>query len=228
VALSITAVVLWRSGSQTPVVAKPRPSASSPAKLTVPQIYAALLPSVVSIESKGQGTGTGVIANADGAILTAFHVVNGAEAIEVIFADGTRSAAIVAGADPSIDIAILTAETLPAVVVPAVLGGRTAVGDEVVAIGDPLGLTKTTTAGVISGLDRAIKGEGGELKGLIQFDAAVNPGSSGGPLLNSKGQTVGIVVAIANPTEARTFIGIGFAVPIGAAVGAGQDQRPQL
>ena len=98
-----------------------------------------------------------------------------------------------------------------------------------VAIGDQLGLTRTTTAGVVSGLDRAASGvDGTNLTGLIQFDAAVNPGSSGGPLLNAKGETVGIVVALVNPTAAGTFIGVGFAVPIGAAAAAGGgDRAPQ-
>jgi putative serine protease PepD len=107
--------------------------------------------------------------------------------------------------------------------VPAVLGGGLAIGADVVAIGNPLGLTATTTSGVVSGLNRVIAREtGGDLTGLIQFDAAVNPGSSGGPLLNDQGQVAGIVVALANPTKAGTFIGIGFAVPIGAALGAAQ------
>jgi putative serine protease PepD len=115
--------------------------------------------------------------------------------------------------------------------VPAVLGnaGRLSVGDNVIAIGNQLGLADTTTTGVVSGLGRALDEgpEGAKLTGLIQFDAAVNPGSSGGPLLDAKGETVGIVVALANPTSARTFIGIGFAVPIGAAVAAGGTRAPQ-
>jgi S1-C subfamily serine protease len=104
----------------------------------------------------------------------------------------------------------------------------------VVAIGNPLGLTATTTSGVVSGLERTLTREasegGGAIAGLIQFDAAVNPGSSGGPLLNDQGQVIGIVIALANPTDAGTFIGIGFAVPIGAALGAGEGdgQNPPL
>jgi putative serine protease PepD len=96
----------------------------------------------------------------------------------------------------------------------------------VIAIGNPLGLTDTTTQGIVSGLGRpAVEPGNVHLSGLIQFDAAVNPGSSGGPLLNGKGETVGIVVALANPTSADTFIGIGFAVPIGSAVAAGGGSR---
>jgi S1-C subfamily serine protease len=115
--------------------------------------------------------------------------------------------------------------------VPAVLGGGLAVGDAVVAVGNPLGLTATTTSGVVSALDRALSRRGaGAIAGLVQFDAAVNPGSSGGPLVNDRGQVAGIVVALANPTDAGTFIGIGFAVPIGAALGGGEGtgQAPPL
>jgi len=157
--------------------------------------------------------------------------VKGADAIRLTFADGTTSAATVAAADPKIDIAALLPATLPSIVVPAVLGSSTrlAVGDPVIAIGDQLSLTRSTTTGVVSGLGRSATGsDGGSITGLIQFDAAVNPGSSGGPLLNGRGETVGIVIALANPTNAGTFVGVGFAVPIGAAVaGGGGSQAPQ-
>jgi S1-C subfamily serine protease len=135
----------------------------------------------------------------------------------------------IASEDAENDIAALTVETLPTVLVPAVLGGsRLNVGDGVVAIGNQLGLTSSATAGVVSGLDRVATGnDGTTLRGLIQFDAAVNPGSSGGPLVNARGETIGVVVALANPTPAGTFIGIGFAVPIGTAVSAGGGQGPQ-
>jgi S1-C subfamily serine protease len=105
--------------------------------------------------------------------------------------------------------------------VPAVLGGGVRIGDDTYSVGNPLGLADSITAGVVSGLNRSIGREdgGGELKGLIQFDAAVNPGSSGGPLLNRQGQVVGIVTALANPTGQRFFVGIGFAVPITSAGG---------
>ncbi|MBO0871359.1 MAG: trypsin-like peptidase domain-containing protein, partial [Micromonosporaceae bacterium] len=157
-------------------------------------------------------------------IVTALHVVKGGTAVRVTFGDGTAAAAAVLAADPASDIALLLPSALPSVVVPAVLGGsgRTAVGDSVVAIGNPLGLTLTTTTGVVSGLNRSTAGpEGGQLAGLIQFDAAVNPGSSGGPLLDARGETIGIVVALVNPAGSDAFAGIGFAVPIGTAVGAG-------
>jgi S1-C subfamily serine protease len=245
-AVAITGLVLLRGdggGTKAPAVARPSaaPSASD-APLTVAQIYQTVLPSLVSIRSTGKAgpaasaaksmtessTGTGIIANADGAILTANHVIAGAVAIQVTYTDGTTSAAEVKTADPAHDIATLTPARGPGTLVPATLGGGLAVGDEVVAMGNPLGLTASTTSGVVSGLNRTMsRDEGGDVTGLIQFDAAVNPGSSGGPLINDRGQVAGIVVALANPTDAGTFIGIGFAVPIGTAVSGGGNRAPQ-
>nr|WP_255646014.1 trypsin-like peptidase domain-containing protein [Actinoplanes polyasparticus] len=229
-AVAITAVVLLRDGSDPESPARTLPSATPSASdgpLAVPQVYQALRPSVVLIKATGSGagadTGTGVIANADGTVLTAFHVVEGAKSITIAYADGTESPAEVVTSSPAQDIATLRPAKLPETLVPAVLGGGAAIGDDVVAIGNPLGLTATTTSGVVSGLDRTLsRDRGGDIAGLIQFDAAVNPGSSGGPLLNDRGQVIGIVVALANPTDDGTFIGIGFAVPIGAALGAGE------
>ncbi len=196
------------------------------------QVYQAILPSLVYIRTEGSpgsdggyGVGSGVIINKDGAILTANHVVAGANAIIVTFADGTRSTAEIASAEPESDLAVLKADGLPELVIPAVLAGsgRVQVGDETFAVGNPLGLVASISAGVVSGLNREIsrQGGGGELNGLIQFDAAVNPGSSGGPLLNRAGQVIGIVTALANPSNRDSFTGIGFAVPLGAAGGAG-------
>ncbi|MBB5870132.1 S1-C subfamily serine protease [Allocatelliglobosispora scoriae] len=234
-ALVATAVVAFRWGSagepDKAPVAQPAASPSAPASLTPAEIYQVLLPSVVYIKATGTetATGTGLVVNAQGMVLTALHVVEGATTIELTFADGTTAAATVAAKEPASDIAALTPAKFPAVIVPAVLGGGAAVGDDVVAIGNQLGLVNSTTSGVVSGLERTIPTESGvELKGLIQFDAAVNPGSSGGPLVNDKGETIGIVVAIANPSKAGTFVGVGFAMPIGAAVQVGADRPPQL
>ncbi|WP_030439926.1 S1C family serine protease [Actinoplanes subtropicus] len=239
-AVAITGIVVFRGNGADTSKAAARPSASpsaSDAPLTVAQVYQLVLPSLVSIRSTGKAgpaasaaksmtessTGTGIIANADGTILTANHVIAGAVAIQVTYTDGTTSAAEVKGTDPAHDVATLTPAKGPETLVPATLGGAVNVGDDVVAMGNPLGLTASTTSGVVSGLDRTMaRAQGGDITGLIQFDAAVNPGSSGGPLLNDRGQVAGIVVALANPTDAGTFIGIGFAVPIGAALGGGQ------
>jgi S1-C subfamily serine protease len=189
--------------------------------------YRVALPSLVTIATQRtggtgveRGTGAGVVVNAEGAVLTALHVVEGARSIEVRFSDGTASGATVEDRDPATDIAVLTPDRLPQVVVPAVLGGGAQVGDAVFALGHPLGLTGSLSAGVVSALDRTIKVSSEQtLKDLIQFDAAVNPGNSGGPLLNKAGQVVGIVTGLANPSEQNFFVGIGFAVPIATAGG---------
>jgi S1-C subfamily serine protease len=190
-------------------------------------VYQKILPSLVVIESRRRAAskdarlGTGVIGSRRGAILTAFHVVAGAKKIQLTFADGTTSSAIISEADPDHDTAVLAPERLPQVVVPAVLGGRVQLGDEAYAVGNPLGFVDSITSGVISGLGRSVDvPDGKRLRDLIQFDAAVNPGNSGGPLLNRGAQVVGIVTAIANPGRDGYFIGIGFAVPIGTAGGA--------
>jgi S1-C subfamily serine protease len=232
-AVLLTALVSYRWGSAAnpTVLPTPKPSPTTSPPPTKAQIFAAVAPSVVFIEARDDATtvstGTGVVVNANGTIITALHVVNRATAIRVIFSDGTISEAAVTGTDPASDIAALVPATLPSVLVPAILGnaGGLHVGDDVVAIGNPLGLALSTTSGIVSGLDRET--DSPPLKGLIQFDAAVNPGSSGGPLVNARGETVGIVVSLANPTKAGTFIGIGFAVPIATAVGGGGSAPQQ-
>jgi S1-C subfamily serine protease len=191
-------------------------------------VYQQILPSLVRIEasspSSGQadtGFGTGVIVNASGAILTSLHVVDDAATIRLSFVDGTRSRGQIVSVDAENDIAVLAPERPPQPIVPAVLGGGGQVGDEAYAVGHPLGFVDSLTSGVISGLERTVETpDGRRLRGLIQFDAAVNPGNSGGPLLNRGGQVIGIVTALANPSRDSSFTGIGFAVPIGAAGGA--------
>ncbi|HEX5428865.1 MAG TPA: trypsin-like peptidase domain-containing protein [Pedococcus sp.] len=187
--------------------------------------YQAALPSMVTISTEesggGRGTGAGVVASRDGSILTALHVVDSASSVSVTFADGTRSSASLLKRDEANDIAVLAPAQLPQVLVPAVLGGGAQVGDAVFALGHPLGLSDSLTAGVVSALDRKVRvSTDRTLDGLIQFDAAVNPGNSGGPLLNRAGQVVGIVTGLANPSQQSFFIGIGFAVPIATAGGA--------
>ena len=202
-------------------------ASATPAPPVAAQVYQAIFPSLVYIRTDltggGNAVGSGVIVNRDGSILTAYHVVADAGRITVTFADGTRATAQIVSAEQDRDIAILMADGAPEVIVPAVLAGGVHVGDLTFAVGNPLGLTASISAGVISGLNRSIPLADSDqvLDGLIQFDAGVNPGSSGGPLLNRRGQVVGIVTALANPSNDSSFTGIGFAVPIAAAGGAG-------
>jgi S1-C subfamily serine protease len=173
-----------------------------------------------------QGVGTGVVIVDKGIILTNLHVVAGAERVKVVFADGMESDAEVIGLRPEHDLAVLQARTVPDDLTPATMRSTSDLqpGDEVVAVGFPFGIGPSASAGVISGLRREFRSEEGQrvLTNLIQFDAAANPGSSGGPLVTLDGAVVGIVTAILNPSEQRVFIGIGFAVPIeNAAAAAG-------
>jgi S1-C subfamily serine protease len=196
------------------------------------RVYQVIGPSLVFIqtekpdapEGRGFGVGSGVVISEMGDILTSLHVVAGASDILLTFADGSQSSAQVIGEQPENDIAVLRPLDTPGLVVPAVLGNPNAmrVGDEAFVVGNPLGLYSSMSSGVISGFDRSFKPVDGDrrLRGLIQIDAAVNPGNSGGPLLNRDGQVIGIVTALANPTEQEFFIGIGFAVPITVAATA--------
>jgi len=220
VLLAVIAVLATRLAGP-PTAAKAATSSPTPtSSLTVPDIYQRVAPSVVIVRTS-HDLGTGVIVADDGTILTADHVIAGGGTITVTFADGTTATATVAAANPKLDVATLTPAKLPEVVVPADLGGGADVGAPVVAIGNPLGLTDSVSAGVVSGLDRTADTDRGTFSGLIQFDAAVNPGSSGGPLLDAHGLVIGIVVSIAAPDGEDAFAGIGFAVPIGAALGGG-------
>jgi S1-C subfamily serine protease len=173
---------------------------------------------------KERGVGTAVVVMEDGTMLTNLHVVAGAEQLKVTFFDGTESPARIVGTQPDNDLAILKPQKIPDDLAPATLGSSRGLlpGDDVVVVGFPFGIGPSVSAGVVSGLNRQFRSKEGKstLKGLIQFDAAANPGNSGGPLVNASGEVVGIVTAILNPTEARTFIGIGFAVTIEDAGGA--------
>jgi S1-C subfamily serine protease len=170
--------------------------------------------------------GTGVVVMEDGTILTNYHVIAASDRVEVIFYDGTKSNAKVVAVHPHNDLAILKPEKLPDDLLPATLGSSAQLkyGEDVVAVGFPFGIGPSVTSGVVSGLRREFTGENGaQLRNLIQFDAAINQGNSGGPLINSAGEVVGIVTALLNPSSTeKTFIGIGFAVTIesaGSAVG---------
>jgi S1-C subfamily serine protease len=180
-----------------------------------------------SVEKTPAGNiGTGVVIVDTGVILTNLHVVNGAKRIKVTFFDGLESEAEVIGVRPEHDLAVLQAKKIPDDLFAATMRSTNGlrIGDEVVAVGFPFGIGPSASSGVISGLKREYRSEQGQriLSNLIQFDAAVNPGNSGGPLVTTEGEVVGIVTGLLNPTEQRVFIGIGFAVPIeNAAAAAG-------
>jgi S1-C subfamily serine protease len=218
-------------------VAQAMASATPPPAYSA-QVYQVIRPSLVLIqtESAGEngktkhGLGSGVVVNDNGAILTSLHVVTGANSIQITYADGTESSAQIIVAQPENDIAVVQTEQLPEILVPAILGNPAAmrVGDEAFAVGNPFGLYSSMSAGVISGFDRSFKPISStiELHGLIQIDAAVNPGNSGGPLLARDGTVIGIVTGIVNPAEEDFFVGIGFAVPINVALGGGGGSLP--
>ena len=210
--------------------------ASAMASATPPSAYSAnvyqiIRPSLVliQVEEKHQdaksdfGLGSGVVVDNFGDILTSLHVVDGASTIKVTFADGSESEAEIVLKQPQNDIAVIQALDTPLSLVPAVLGNPNSmrVGDEAYVVGNPFGLYGSMSAGVISGFDRVFQLPDSDIKipGMIQVDAAVNPGNSGGPLLNRDGYVIGIVTGIVNPTKDNFFVGIGFAVPILTAVG---------
>ncbi len=203
----------------------------TPATLRAQRIIA---PSVVRVRSfrktsngdgeSGRSVGTGVVVIDRGVILTNLHVVAGAQRIQVTFADGLESDATVVGVRPEHDLAVLQTSSVPDDLVAATLRSTADLepGEPVIAVGFPFGVGPSVTEGVISGLGREFRSPEGErlLTNLIQFDAAANPGSSGGPLVTMSGEVVGIVTAVLNPTEQGFFVGIGFAVPIENAASA--------
>jgi S1-C subfamily serine protease len=175
-------------------------------------------------EEVEHGVGTGVVIVDKGIILTNLHVVQGADRIMVTFSDGLEASAYIKGVQAEDDLAVLQASKIPDDLIAATMRSTSDLqpGDQVVAVGFPFGIGPSVSAGVISGLKRVFRSPEGkqEMKNLIQFDAAANPGNSGGPLVTMDGEVVGIVTAILNPTPARTFIGIAFAVPIENAANA--------
>ena len=173
---------------------------------------------------KTSGVGTGVVIVDKGTILTNLHVVAGADRIRVVFADGTESPARIVALRPEHDLAVLQATQVPENLPAATLRSTTDLqqGESVIAVGFPFGIGPSVSHGVVSGMKREFQSREGKsrLTNLIQFDAAANPGNSGGPLVTMDGSVVGIVTGILNPTEQRVFIGIGFAVPIENAASA--------
>jgi len=200
----------------------------------VARAYETIRPSVVRVMSYGKskdgkedveyGVGTGVVIVDKGIILTNLHVVQGAQSIKVVFSDGMESTAHITGLQPENDLAVLQAHKIPDDMIAATMRstGDLAPGDHVLAVGYPFGIGPSASSGVISGLQRTFRSPEGkqDIRNLIQFDAAANPGNSGGPLVTMDGEVVGIVTAILNPNQQRSFVGIAFAVPIENAASA--------
>jgi S1-C subfamily serine protease len=199
--------------------------------LPAAEVYEQLRPAVVEITSTvsarspfgppAEGVGSGIIIDEQGFILTNYHVIADADNLEVKFADGTTVSAQVVGRDPGNDLAVIRANVSDGELTPAPLGDSDAVqvGDSVLAIGNPFNLEGTLTQGIVSALGRTYASEDGTrpIRNLIQTDAAVNPGNSGGPLLNCQGEVIGINTLLENPTGDRVNVGVAFAVPINTA-----------
>ena len=224
VAGGLVGAALWDRSDDTVATGTPvatqqqRPSSTVAGKdLDLQGLLDKVSPSVVSIHTgthEGEAAGSGVVLTADGLVLTNAHVVEGAQTIEVDFADGQTAEARVIGSTPEYDVALVQAEDLSEKVTPAELGssGDLQVGDDLVAIGNALNLgdEPSVTTGIVSALGRSIQSPNGDtLSDLIQTDAAINPGNSGGPLLNASGQVVGINTAILADAQ-----NVGFALSI--------------
>ena len=171
-----------------------------------------------------RSVGTGVVIVDKGVILTNLHVVQGADTIRITFADGLETTASITSTQPENDLAVLQAHKIPDDMIAATMRSTTDLrpGDQVMAVGYPFGIGPSASSGIVSGMKRVFRSPEGrqEMSNLIQFDAAANPGNSGGPLVTMDGEVVGIVTAIFNPNQQRTFVGIGFAVPIENAASA--------
>jgi S1-C subfamily serine protease len=171
---------------------------------------------------RSEAEGTGIIVDTAGHILTNYHVIEDAEEVAITLWDGTVVRAQVLGTDPANDLAVLQASIQPQRLVPARFGDSDFVraGEDVFAIGNPFSFDFTVTRGIVSGTGResSQNSSGRSIRGVIQIDAAVNPGNSGGPLFNSAGEVIGINTAIHNPTQQRVFVGVGLAIPINTAL----------
>ena len=202
-----------------------RPKSSPPSRRAPPDELAKSNPPAGKDPAKGQREarhiGSGVVVTESGLVLTSYHVVADAKRVEVRFHDGQMSEATVMQAIPEKDLALVRPKSIPDDLPAATLGSsrNLAPGSEVVAVGFPFGIGPSVSAGVVSGLGRQFVSPDNKqsLDNLIQFDAAANPGNSGGPLVNMDGEVVGIVTAILNPNQSGTFLGIGFAVTIESA-----------
>jgi S1-C subfamily serine protease len=229
-----------RPQAATPAAAPYRPAAPPPPAVPADlkdrdvdeqiniRVYAAVNRSVVNITTASEasgffgdettsGTGSGFVIDRQGHILTNFHVVEDAESVQVTLFDGTTHEARVIGADASNDVAVVQVHAPADKLFPVALGdsSRLLVGQKILALGNPFGLERTLTTGIISSLDRSLRAKNGRMiKGIIQTDAAINPGNSGGPLLDSRGEVIGMNTAIIS--QVGQSAGISFAVPISA------------
>jgi S1-C subfamily serine protease len=228
-ALSWFLVSSVQTGGQVALRAQQEQQTPAPTPQLAAAIYAHVAPSVVQVSattvSGEPSSGAGVIVDDMADILTSLHIIDGGTSIQVTFSDGTTSGVQIISRLPARDIAVLRALAPPAQFQAATMGnpGSLSIGDPAFVIGHPFGLIGSLSTGVISGLDRAMSAPNlsQPITGLIQFDAAVNPGNSGGPLVDQRGDVVGIVTGLVNPAG-KVFSGVGFAVTIdSAAAGLG-------
>jgi putative serine protease PepD len=235
IAAVLAASVAGGAATATLIDAQARPSAtvasttvaartvtSDGSSLSAAAIYTQASPGVVTITtqvqgrfgSSGQGTGSGLVVNTSGDIVTNAHVVSGAQQMQVTFSNGQTVAATLVGINSTADLAVVHVSVPASSLHPVILGNSDSllVGDTVYAIGAPFGLSESLTAGIVSGLHRANTGGGGNIpSNLVQVDAAINPGNSGGALLNTEGQVIGINESIESPVDGN--VGVGFAIP---------------
>jgi S1-C subfamily serine protease len=209
--------------------AEPPPRNFTPDEQTNIAVYEGVNRSVVNINTKAtvatgllliempsEGAGSGIVLDKQGHLLTNFHVVEGAREIQVLLFDGSSHAATVVGVDPATDVAVIKVDAPAELLQPVAFGTSNdlRVGQRVFAIGNPFGLERTLTTGIISSLNRSLPTRTGRtIKSIIQTDAAINPGNSGGPLLDSAGRLIGMNTAIASRTGQSA--GVGFAIPVG-------------
>jgi len=202
------------AGVELPQVGAPPAAAQG----SISAAAASVLPGVVSVRA-GRATGSGFAIDQQGHVVTNAHVVEGASDVSLVLSNGRTVDAEVVGSDEDNDLAVLQVSSADAAGLRALTLGRSAqlrVGDPVLAVGSPLGLEGTVTAGIVSAVDRQARfGDNGTRQSAIQTDAAINPGNSGGPLVNAAGQVVGVNTAIATLGTSRSGnIGIGFAIPV--------------
>lgn len=185
----------------------------------VADLYERLSPSIVEIHgnsTRAAGTGSGVVFDTSGHILTNYHVVQGFSQIDVRFLDGTSASASVVGFNAADDLAVIRVDVPASLLKPVTIGNSTKlrIGQQVIAIGNPFDLRRTVTQGAVSGLNRSLgTGRRAIMTGLIQTDTVINPGNSGGGLFTLNGELVGITNAIENPTGNEVFVGVGYAIP---------------